>query len=51
MFYSADIRRTLSLGHSISDNAEKLFRRGRWGARIHRVATKDQAVGISKDYC
>ena len=36
MFYSADIWRTLSLGHSISDNAEKLFRRGKWGARIYR---------------
>ena len=36
MFYSADILRTSSLGHSISDNAEKLLWRGKGGDRMYR---------------
>ena len=33
MFYSADILRASSLGYSISDNTEKLFRRGERGSQ------------------
>ena len=53
MFYSADILRTSSLGHSMSDNSERLLPRGKGGvARTYRrFCDKNQVVGISKDYC
>lgn len=53
-FISADIL-TSSLGHSISDNAERLFQRG-WGGGGHQDIWGDFAVKKSnsqntKDHC
>ena len=51
MFYSANILRTSSLGGSISNNSERLFKEARGEARIYRsFCNKDQVVGTSKDY-
>ena len=51
-----DILRTSNPRHSISDNTEKLFGRGKGGMGgkpgcIKVFATKDQVVRTSKDYC
>ena len=53
MFYLADFLRTSSLGHSISDNAEKIVPKRQGGelGYIGFFATKDQVVGTSEDYC
>ena len=52
MFYLEDKTEDLSLGHSISDNSEKLFQGNKVGAgHIGLFATKDQTVGTSKYYC
>ena len=52
MFYSADKTEDLNLGHSMSDNSERLLGGGkRGGARIDRsFCNKDQVVGTSNDY-
>ena len=50
MFYLSDKTQDLSLGHSISGNSERLFRRGKGGqpGYIRVFATKDQVVGIKR---
>ena len=35
MFYLVSILKTSNLGHSISDNTEQLFQRGKEGVRIY----------------
>ena len=43
MFHLADKTEALSLGHSISDNSERQFGKGKWGAKICRCfSNKDQ---------
>ena len=56
MFYSADITEGLSLGDSLSDSSEGLFRRGKGGARVCRSFCQKKNNNnnnkrISKDYC
>ena len=64
MFYSVDKSENFSPGHSISDNTEKLFQKGKGvavgvkvgvgvgGDRIYgSFCNKNQVVDMSKDYC
>ena len=46
MFYLVDKTEALSPEHGISDNSERQFRKGKWGAKIYRsFCNKDQVDG------